>query len=267
MMKKINSTIYEIHGIDDLANRECWINKIHPLIKLILTVTYISFVVSFDKYTIDGIIGMSIYPIVLFLICDISLKESLRRLRLVLPIILFMGIFNPLFDKEVLITINGLSISGGIISMITLIMKGVLTVLSSYLLIVTTTIEKICYAMDKIHIPKIFITQILFIYRYMTVLLNEANKITEAYNLRAPNQKGIHYKVWGSLIGQLLLRSIDKAENIYESMCLRGYSGKFYYSYNMKYNSKDYIYFIIWMGIFITMRFLPIVQIVGNIFV
>lgn len=266
-MSKLNRAIYEIHSIDDLANRDCWINKIHPLIKLILTVIYISIVVSFDKYNIGGVIGMSIYPIVLFITGDISLKDSLIRLRIVLPLVFFIGIFNPFFDKEILITISGISISGGIISMITLIMKGILTVFASYLLIVTTTIEKICYAMDKIHIPKIFITQILFIYRYVTVLLNEVRKITEAYSLRAPNQKGINYKVWGSLVGQLLLRSIDRAENIYESMCLRGYSGKFYYSYSIKYNAKDYLYFIIWLVIFGTMRFLPILQIVGNIFV
>lgn len=101
----------------------------------------------------------------------------------------------------------------------------------------------------------------------MTVLLKEANKITESYSLRAPNQKGINYKVWGSLIGQLLIRSIDKAENIYESMCLRGYSDKFYYSYKIKYNVKDYIYFIVWIVILGTMRFFPILQVVGNIFV
>ena len=50
-------------------------------------------------------------------------------------------------------------------------------------------------------------------------------------------------------------------------MCLRGYSDKFYYSYKIKYNVKDYIYFIVWIVILGTMRFFPILQVVGNIFV
>lgn len=266
-MNKLNKALYEIQDVEDLANRDYFINKINPLIKFILTVIYISLVVSMDKYNLGGVVGMSIYPIFLLITCDISLKDSLKKLKIVLSFVLLMGIFNPLYDNEILISINGINISGGIISMITLILKGILTILSSYLLIATTTIEKICYAMDKIHIPKIFITEVLFIYRYVTVLLKEANKITESYSLRAPNQKGINYKVWGSLIGQLLLRSIDKAENIYESMCLRGYSDKFYYSYKIRYNAKDYIYFIVWIVILGTMRFFPILQIVGNIFV
>lgn len=264
-MSKLNNTIYEINNIDALSNEDKWMNKIHPLIKVILTIIYILLVVSFHKYNITGVIGMFIYPIVIFIIAGISFKDSIKKMRLVLPLVCFMGLFNPLFDKEILFSINGTSISGGIISMSTLMMKGILAVLASYILIVTTNIEKICYAMECIYIPKIFITQVLLIYRYLTVLLKEANQISEAYSLRAPNQKGIHYKVWGSLMGQLLLRSMDKAENIYESMCLRGYTGEFSYAHNIKCNSKDYVYFITWLTIFITIRFVNISEIMGNI--
>lgn len=264
-MSKLNNTIYEINNIDALSNEDKWMNKIHPLIKAILTIIYILLVVSFHKYNITGVIGMFIYPIVIFIIAGISFKDSIKKMRLVLPLVCFMGLFNPLFDKEILFSINEISISGGIISMSTLMMKGILAVLASYILIVTTNIEKICYAMECIYIPKIFITQVLLIYRYLTVLLKEANQISEAYSLRAPNQKGIHYKVWGSLMGQLLLRSMDKAENIYESMCLRGYTGEFSYAHNIKCNSKDYVYFITWLTIFITIRFVNISEIMGNI--
>lgn len=70
-------------------------------------------------------------------------------------------------------------------------------------------------------------TQVLLTYRYVTVLLEEANRMTQAYSLRAPNQKGVHFKVWGTLAGQLLLRSMDRANEVYESMTLRGYQENF----------------------------------------
>lgn len=63
------------------------------------------------------------------------------------------------------------------------------------------------------------------VYRYISVLLAETQRVVQAYELRAPGQKGIHFKVWGSLMGQMLLRSMDRAEVIYESMCLRGFVG------------------------------------------
>lgn len=266
-MSKLNKAIYEIRCMDDLANQNKWVNLIHPLVKLIVTLIYIVTVVSFYKYNLTGLIGMTIYPIVLFLTGDISFKDSIRRLRIVLPVVCFVGLFNPFLDRESLVPLYGVSLSGGMISMMTLMLKGILTVLASYLLIVTTTIEKICYAMRMMKIPKIFVTQVLFIYRYVTVLLNEANRITQAYSLRAPGQKGLHFKVWGSLMGQLLLRSMDRAEEIYEGMCLRGYNGEFYHAYNIKCKAKDYRYLTIWLGVFGILRWAPVLEIVGNLFV
>ena len=40
-------------------------------------------------------------------------------------------------------------------------------------------------------------------------------------------RKGIQFQAWGSLLGQLLLRSIDRAQLVYESMQLRGFAGSF----------------------------------------
>ena len=65
------------------------------------------------------------------------------------------------------------------------------------------------------------------IYRYIILLLQEGSRLATAYALRAPGQKGIHFRAWGSLLGQLLLRSIDRAQLVYESMQLRGFAGAF----------------------------------------
>ena len=54
--------------------------------------------------------------------------------------------------------------------------------------------------------------------------------MTDAYRLRAPGQKGVHISAWGSFLGQLLLRSMDRATALYESMELRGYHGEFHYA-------------------------------------
>ena len=150
--------------------------------------------------------------------------------------------------------------------MLTLVIKGILSVLASYLLIATTTIEKICYALRIIHVPSIIVTQIMLMYRYISMLIGEAERITKAYSLRAPGQKGIHFKVWGSLAGQLLLRSIDKAETVYDSMCLRGFNGEFYYSENQKFAMSDIIYFVVWIIILLIFRFVTIVRAAGYFF-
>jgi cobalt/nickel transport system permease protein len=266
-MSKIGNAIHEIHYMDTIANTDQWVNKIHPLVKFVLTIVYIAAVVSFNKYDVIGLLGMSVYLICMFNIAEVSFKDSIKRLRVVLPLVCFIGIFNPFFDK-VEITVMGIHMSAGILSMITLMMKGIFSVLASYLLIATTTIEKLCYAFRLLHLPKILVTQILLTYRYITVLLEEVNRITQAYALRAPKQKGVHFKVWGSLTGQLLLRSMDRANVVYESMLLRGYDGEFaYMGLKIKWRVQDILYLIIWLGIiFVFWRF-PVLILVGNLFV
>ena len=65
------------------------------------------------------------------------------------------------------------------------------------------------------------------IYRYIVLLLQEGIRIATAYALRAPGQNGIQFRAWGSLLGQLLLRSLDRVQLEYESMQLRGFAGAF----------------------------------------
>ncbi|MDD3277662.1 MAG: cobalt ECF transporter T component CbiQ [Lachnospiraceae bacterium] len=266
-MSKLSKAIYEIHHMDTLANQNQWMNRIHPLVKFVLTVFYIGTVVSFPKYDMAGLAGMMVYPLVVFIIGDLSFLDSIYRLRIVLPLVCFVGLFNPFFDRVPVGTLGSFTITAGMISMVTLMLKGILTVLASYILIATTTIEKLCYALRLLHVPAFFVTQLMLTYRYVSVLLAEANRIMQAYSLRAPNQKGVHFKVWGSLTGQLLLRSMDRAGEVYESMCLRGYTGEYHFGDAIHARGKDYLYLLFWCCIFALFRLLPVLNLIGGLFV
>lgn len=266
-MSKLSKAIYEIHHMDALANKDQWMNRIHPLVKFVLTVLYIGVVVSFPKYNLVGLVGMAIYPLVIFMIGDLSFSDSIYRLRIVLPLVCFVGLFNPFFDRVPIAQVGGFTVTAGMLSMVTLMLKGVFTVLASYILIATTTIEKICYALRLLHVPAFFVTQLMLTYRYVSVLLAEANRIMQAYSLRAPNQKGVHFKVWGSLTGQLLLRSMDRASEVYESMCLRGYTGEYYFASDIRAKGKDYLYLFFWCAVFAGFRIFPVLNIVGSLII
>lgn len=263
-MSKINNAIYEIHHMDAIAARDQWVNNIHPLVKFIVTIVYIVTVVSFAKYDLLGLTGMAVYLIAGFILAELSFKECLWRLRIVLPILCAVGLANPFLDR-IPVELGFIRINSGVISMLTLMMKGCFTVIATYLLVATTSIEKICYALRLLHLPKIFVTQVLLTYRYITVLLEEADRITQAYSLRAPRQKGVHFKVWGSLIGQLLLRSIDRANAVFESMTLRGYQGEFRYLDKLRIRWRDALYLLIWLTVIFVVKKIPIILLAGNL--
>lgn len=256
-MKQIEDNIRELNKLQNLQQRSHWMNRLHPMGKLLVCVIYIFVVASFDKYAIDKLLVMAIFPAFCFIVGDLSLKEGLYRMRLILPLVLFVGLFNPFFDRRELFSVvvvgTQMPVTGGVISMLTLMLKGLFSVLSAYILIATTSIEEICYALRIIHVPKIIVIVIMLIYRYFGLMGAEADRIATAYMLRAPKQKGIHYSAWGSLVGQWLLRSMDRASAVYESMTLRGFNGDF----KVKRKSlkvADIIYLFIWILLFVFIR-------------
>ena len=173
---------------------------------------------------------MVLYPVLLFQLSGIPVGTCFRKLRFVLPLVLAVGLFNPFFDRAPMLMLGGVAVSGGVVSMLTLMLKGVLCLMASFLLMATTPIDALCAALRMLHVPGMLVTLLLLTYRYVGVMTEEVAVMTEAYSLRAPGQKGIHFTAWGSFLGQLLLRSMDRAEELYASMQLRGFHGEFHYA-------------------------------------
>lgn len=264
-MGKIEEAVHEIHHIDATAGEDKWLNQIHPLPKLLVTLGYIFIVVSFHKYNLSGLLSMCIYPMIIMILGDVSLKKAVKRMKYIILLLCFVGIANPFLDHKVLFYIGNIGVSGGVVSMVTVMLKGVLSVTASYLLIISTNIEKICYALSILHLPKAVVTVVMLIYRYSIVLLKEVQRINTAYSMRAPKQKGIHHRAWGSLVGQLLLRSMDRGQIVYESMTLRGYAGDFHMYGMKKITKEDVLYGAAWGIVFVFLRAVPVFELLGHL--
>ena len=229
-MDKLAKAQHELRQMDELAAGTSVIHRLHPLSKLAVTAAYIALVVSFPKYDLTGLVVMLLYPVLAFQLAGLRIRDCFYKLRVVLPLVCAVGLANPFFDRAPYLYFGSVAVSGGGISMLTLMMKGIFCLMASFLLASTTSIEDICCALRQLHVPKVLTSLLLLTFRYISVLLDEAAIMTDAYRLRAPGQKGVHISAWGSFLGQLLLRSMDRATALYESMELRGYHGEFHYA-------------------------------------
>ena len=90
--------------------------------------------------------------------------------------------------------------------------------------------------------------------------------MTTAYHLRAPGQKGIHYSAWGSFLGQIFLRTVDRAQEVYDSMLLRGFEGSFSHITLRKGNSRDLAFCAITLALLFFLRFVPLAALLGRVF-
>lgn len=263
----MHSALRELAEMDELAVRVSPIHALHPAAKLIATVAYILVTLSFDKYDLSGLVPMLLWPILLFALSGIQVRSCFYKLRIVLPLVMAVGLFNPFFDRTIILRMGFLAVSGGVISMLTLMLKGVYCLMASFLLMATTPIDNLCAALRQLHVPKMLVTLLLLTYRYIGVMTGELAVMTDAYHLRAPGQKGIHISAWGSFLGQLLLRSMDRAQELYASMLLRGYHQHFHYADIKPFRGRDALYLLGCLLFFFLLRSVRLAQLLGGLLV
>lgn len=266
-MNKMDKALHELGEMDDLAAQDSPIHRLHPAAKLLSTIAYIVLTLSFNKYALSGLIVMLLWPVLLFQISGIPVRSCFYKLRIVLPLVMAVGLFNPFFDRGTVLTLGSVAVSGGVISMLTLMLKGLLCLMASFLLMATTPIDGLCAVLRKLRVPGLLVTLLLLTYRYVGVMTEELAVMTDAYRLRAPGQKGVHVSAWGSFLGQLLLRSMDRAQELYASMLLRGYHEHFHYADVRAFRASDAAYLLGSILVFLLLRFVGVAELIGGLVV
>ena len=117
-MTNLANALYNIRLLDDLAKKNTPIHALHPLVKLLTTVIYLAVVMSFGRYEISKLLPFIFFPLVVALLAELPLMPIVHRLLMVLPLIIGIGISNPIIDNQT-ITILGVDFSRDTFRMVT----------------------------------------------------------------------------------------------------------------------------------------------------
>jgi cobalt/nickel transport system permease protein len=129
-----------------------------------------------------------------------------------------------------------LTISGeGLLIFTTIALKSWLNVQVALLLAFTTPFHDLLDALRELRLPRIMVAIIGFMYRYLAVLGDEAQRLMRARTARsavAADGSGGGSIAWrarvtGGMVGSLFLRSYERSERIYAAMQARGFEGTF----------------------------------------
>lgn len=203
--------------------------------KLIIVVVNIFFIASIPngKYPIFG--AYFVLAFIVGLIFKPSIKRLLKRTFLVFLYPLFISIFIPFVNEgntvfELNLGLFNLTITdNGISTFLSVILKSFLSVLLLASLITSTDEREILHGLRKMYIPKIIVSIIFLMYRYIFLAREEFRIGMLAIESRIfPSTYRAFNKKLSFLFGNLLIKSIDRAENVYKSMETRGFDGNFY---------------------------------------
>lgn len=264
-MAKQADFLFELGQIETLARQQTRIHALDPRAKLLTALLFIVAVMSFPSGSLSGVVPFLLYPVIMAGAADIPTGFLLKRLGLALPFLLFIGLFNPIFDREIVIRIGAIPISGGWVSFCSIMLRGILTIAAAIILVATTGWYGVCMAFERIGVPRLFVMQLLFVYRYLFVLLEEAAQMARARTLRSFSGKGLGINVWGTLIGHLLLRAIARAERIHLAMFSRGFDGGIRLARQNALQFKDLLFLFGWSALFLVFRRYNLSLFFGNL--
>ena len=253
-MAKIESAFRDLSHLDALAARDSIIARLDPRVKVLTAAVFVLCVVSFDKYVIAAMLPFALFLSLIMGLGGIPAHFILKKLVLVSPFALLLGMFNPFLDQQTLLYLGPIPISGGWLSFLSILLRFSLTVSAMVILIATTGFNGVCMAMEKMGMPKIFAVQLLLLYRYVFVLMDEGQRMYRARALRSFQGRGTDMKTFGHLIGGLLLRTLDRGQRIHLAMLCRGFDGTIRTRRAPRLTTRDILLFVLSCLILITMR-------------
>jgi len=263
-MSFLEQSALDIRNLDIIARDTTWVHRLDPRTKLITTLIFIITVVSVDKYAITQLIPFVIYPLTLVTLGNMPIGYILKKICLVAPFAIILGAFNPFIDRTALIYIGSFGISGGWVSFGSLMIRFGLTIGTALVLVGITSFNGICLALEKLGVPKVFVTQLLFLYRYLFVLLDEAVRMSRARVLRTIGASGPGLRTFGSMAGHLLLRAARRAERIHLAMLCRGFDGHVRLMTNTSFGTRDLVFIAGWSSLFLFFRLHNLPEIIGT---
>ncbi|MBF0137681.1 MAG: cobalt ECF transporter T component CbiQ [Magnetococcus sp. DMHC-1] len=241
--------------LDQMARGNSAVHLLEPRVKLVVTLLFLLCVLSFDKYAVSGLLPFFLFPLILVARAELSSRWLLHRLLLLAPLPLLIGLFNPFLDTRPIPVTDSLTIGGGWLSLLSIGLRFLLAMSAILVLTATTRLPDLGRAAERLGVPRIFVTQILLLYRYLFVLVQEAEQMARARNLRSFGRRGQGWSIHARLVGHLLLRAMHRAERVHQAMLCRGFHGSFPVAEATRLQSGDWRFLIVWLLILSGLRF------------
>jgi len=124
-----------------------------------------------------------------------------------------------------------------------------------------TTFTSFITGLKQLRLPNIMIDLLSLGYRYLFLFGLESDKMKQAMQLRTKLPKNILYtKFLGFLLGNLLIRVIDRSFIIYNAMLCRGYENSLMTCNKININKTDWLIFTSYICVIISIRFINILH-------
>jgi cobalt/nickel transport system permease protein len=185
----------------------------------------------------------------------------LRRSALALPFVLaavpllFTREGSALFSVPILAW-RWTATDAGLEALLTILLKSWLSVSAAVVLTATTPATDLLRALQGLHVPRVIVATVSFMYRYIFVIGEEGQRLMRARECRSAvvgrgrgGSVRWRARILGNMVGSLFIRSYGRAERIYNAMRSRGYDGELKSLTVTSLRRVDYVALVIVLGL------------------
>ena len=258
-----DKALTDIRILEELADKDTPVHRRHPTAILLVTLGYIVAVASYGKYELSGLLPLVFYPLFVFLYAELPLRPILVRILPALPLVLGIGILNPLIDRQPVAVMAGVVVTAGWISFFSIVLRCILSVVAALLLISVVGTGGFSSALRSLGVPRLIVAQFVLTFRYLHVLGEEASRMSLAWRLRAGGRRRALISEWGPMVGQWLVRTLRRTDRLYQAMLCRGFTGNFPLGKVRRFSRTDALYLVGWWLFFLLVRLVDLPQAIG----
>jgi cobalt/nickel transport system permease protein len=264
-MRAADGFLLDFKRLDLLGRGDSPVHRLEPRVKVLTTLVFVVCVLSFDRYELSALLPFCLYPLALAARAGLPTGYLLRKLAVVAPFAVLIGIFNPVFDRQVVLQFGPLAIWGGWLSCATIIVKTLLTAGAAIILVAVTGFPAICGTLARLGVPDAFANQLQILYRYLLLLAEEGGRMHRASQLRAGAGGALTLPHFGPLAGHLLLRSWARAERVHLAMLARGGSDLQPLRPAGRCRGSDLLFLAGWTALFFALRCYHVPRLLGQL--
>ncbi len=215
---------------EQFASGDSFVHGLDPRMKIITAFIYALVVALSSRLPV--LLAALAVSTILIALARLPMRQVLYRLLVVNGLILFLWIFLPFtYRGEAWFTFGPLQgTREGVVFALQITVKCNAILLALIALLATTPIVTLGHAMGRLRIPDKVVQLFLFTHRYIHVIVQEYDRLTNAMRARGfvPRTNMHTYRSYAYLVGMLLVRSYDRAERIHKAMLCRGFHGKYH---------------------------------------
>lgn len=261
---KLEKAIIAFKSYYNPVSENSLLSGINATAFIVVTVAFLVSLLSVPVGQPQKIIWFVCYPIIMSPLAGTSYSSVFVKSLYVLLFIALIGIMNPFFDHRIAFYINDFPVSEGWASFISIMLRGLIAMQALLVLVILSGFRDICSSMKRLGLPHILIVQLLMLYRFISVVMEEALTMQRAVVSRGYGKKNFPLKIWTRLVGSLLIRSIDRSKRLNYAMLARGFNGEISFADSKKWTVKDSVFCIIWVMVFVCLYYLDLYHIISG---